>query len=70
MLNNNVQINAGDTFINEHNGGQKVTVTTTKLNGIDGLIGYKLHEALRFSSVDTSHCDEEIFRNTFSLKAD
>jgi len=66
MINSERVINKGDTFVNEGNGGQEVTVTTTSFNGMAGVIGYELHDSFRFSSLKHSNCEDGAFRETFS----
>lgn len=61
---NDVKVN--DQFINNRNGGQKVTVTDIEFQGMRGVIGYKLHDHFRFNSLQFSHCPIESFRLTFS----
>lgn len=62
----NTKIEVGSKFVNKNNGGQLITVTDTKFQGNDGVIGYKLHDSFRFNSVAHSNCDIESFEKTFS----
>lgn len=62
---NDLEISVGDTFVNDRNGGQKITVTAVDGNPEYGNIQYKQHEAFRFSTKEIACTDAEIFVNSF-----
>lgn len=62
----NTKIKVGSKFVNNTNGGQLLTVTDIKHQGMDGVIAYKLHDSFRFNSLKNSSCDLGSFKKTFS----
>ena len=64
---NGVKITVGDIFVNNNNGGQKVTILPVNTNETPGIIRYLPHDSFSSTTLALgfSHCDEDLFIKTF-----